>query len=142
VAAVQRGAIAEVGRRVDDVERDVRQLDGRVVRFEARVDEDTGRIEARVDDHAERIADLRESHARVDGQVKHLVKAYERAATVATSQVLTDLEVRKADALAEIRDRGLDRKAKRAVWRELAFKLIAIGMGLWALVAAFLQSKC
>lgn len=124
VVAVQRASIAEVRRDVADLR------------------EDTDRIERRVDDHAQRIGDLREGHARVSGEVSHLVRAYERAATVATTQVLTDLEVKKADALAEIKDRGLDRKLKRQVRRELAFKAITIVMGLWALVYSMMQARC
>lgn len=124
VVAIQRASVAEVRRDL------------------AELRDDTGRIERRVDDHAEKIADLREGHARVAGEVTHLVRAYERAATVATSQVLTDLEVKKADALAEIKDRGLDRRHRRVVRRELIFKAVTIAMGLWALLYSMLQSRC
>ena len=124
MVAIQRASVAEVRRDL------------------AELRDDTGRIERRVDDHAEKIADLREGHARVAGEVTHLVRAYERAATVATSQVLTDLEVKKADALAEIKDRGLDRRHRRVVRRELIFKAVTIAMGLWALLYSMLQSRC
>jgi septal ring factor EnvC (AmiA/AmiB activator) len=122
--AVQRASISEVRREVEDLR------------------DDTARIERRVDDHADKIGDLRESHARVTGEVTHLVRAYERAASVATTQALTELEVRKADALAAIRDRGLERKHRRAVSRELIFKAVTIAMGLWALVYSMLQARC
>lgn len=120
----------------------VREVRGDVERLEGRVEDNTERIHRRLDDHQEHIGDLRESNARIDGEVRHLVRAYERAATVATSQVMTDLEVRKADALAEIKDRGLDRKHRRAVRRELIFKAITIAMGLWALLQTMFTSRC
>lgn len=122
--AVQRASVAEVRREV------------------AEVRESSQRIERRVDDHAEKIADLRESQARTDGQVTHLVRAYERAATVATTQVLTDLEVKKADALALIEDRALERKHRRAIVRELLLKTITLAMGGGSVIYAILRSGC
>lgn len=108
----------------------------------AEVRSDIDRIEERVDVHTEHIGDLRESHARIDGEVRHLVRAYERAATVATAQVMTDLDVRKADALAEIKERGAEGEHKRSIRRELAFKLITVLMGLWAIVSSMLAARC
>lgn len=124
VVAIQRASIAEVRRDVEGIR------------------DDTGRIERRVDEHERSIGELRERNARVEGEVTHLARAYERAAAVATTQVMTDLEIKKADALAQIRDRGLDRKHSRAVRRELIFKGITIAMGVWALLYSILQSRC
>lgn len=124
VAAVQRGAIAEVRRELDSLER-------RADRTDVRID--------KLDEHVD---DLRTGHARLEGQVEHLSAAYQRAATVATAQVMTDLEVRKADALAQIKDRGLERKHSRAIRREMAFKAIAIAMGGATLLYSILQSRC
>lgn len=135
VGAARRGAIAETNRKVSDLRRDVDRL-------EERHDEDTGRIERQLESQAVLLGDLREGHGRVAGELSHLVRAYERAATVATSQVMTDLEVKKADALAEIKDRGLDRKHRRAVRREFLFKAIAIATGGVTLLYAALQSRC
>lgn len=124
VLAIQRGAAAEIRRDVADVKRDV------------------NRLENRVDSHEEHIADLRESHARIGGEVGHLVRHYERAITVTTAQVMTDLDVRKAGALAEIKERGADSDQRRAIRRELVFKAIAVVMGLWAIVSSMLATKC
>lgn len=112
----------------------------RVERAELRSDID--RLERRVDGQGDQIAVLREGHARIDGEVKHLVRAYERAATVATNQVLTDLEVRKADALAQIKDRAADRRQHRVIAKELIFKGIAIVMGLGTVLYGLLSSRC
>lgn len=131
VSAVQRGAVAEV-------RRDVAALDRRADRIEIRID----KVEERVDVASEHVDTLRERHARLEGQVSHLTEAYQRAASVATAQVMTDLEIRKSDALAQIKDRGLERKHGRAIRRELVFKAVTIAMGLWALLYSMLQSRC
>jgi hypothetical protein len=124
VVAIQRVKIAEV-------HKDVRELDERIDQVEEDVRENTGRI-----------ADLRVAQARTEGHVAHLVSAYERAASVATSQVLTDLEVKKADALARIKNEVLEKKHRRAIRREFLFKLIAMGSGGAALLWSIIQSRC
>lgn len=124
VVAIQRGAIAEVRRDVEGLR------------------DDTGRIERRVDDQEKTLDDLRVRQARTEGEVSHLTRAYERAATVATSQVLGDLEIKKAEALDVIRQRSLDKKHSRAVRREFIFKAIALGSGGVALLYSLLQARC
>lgn len=88
----------------------------------------------RVEEH---VGDLRERQGRIEGQVVHLTGAYQRAADVATKQVLTDLEVKKAGALADIADRKQSRKQRR----ELAIKGVAVITGLFAIISAAL-TKC
>lgn len=124
VVAVQRGAIAEVRRDVEDLR------------------DDTGRIERQVERHERTIDDLSQRQARIEGEVSHLTRAYERAATVATTQVLADLEIKKADALDLIKQRSLDKKHSRAVRREVIFKAIALGGGGVALLYSLLQTRC
>jgi len=124
VVAIQRASVAEVRRQVTDLRGDIE------------------RVEERVDDNTDKIYTLGERQARTEGEVAHLVRAYERAATVATSQVMTDLEVKKADALERIKQDGLDRKHRRAVRRELIFKAVTVAMGIWALVQTILASRC
>lgn len=133
--AIQRASLAEVRREVGEVREEVDKL-------EERVEEHTDRIHVRLDDHHEKIAILRERHARIDGEVQHLVRAYERAASIAASQALADLEIRKVGALEQIKQDGLDRKHSRAIRRELIFKAITIAMGLWALLQTMLASRC
>lgn len=116
-----------------------------VRRLGARMDElreDGLRVEGRVIELEDRVGDLRESTARNAGALEHLAKSYERAASVATEQVLTDLEVKKADALSEIKERDADRELKRNIKKELATKIFAIAMGLWAIIASVLSAKC
>ena len=123
-AAIQRVQIAEVRGDVQEVRADV------------------VRLEVRVDDHDKRIGDLREKAALTEGRVLHLVGAYERAATVATSQATTDLEIRRVAAVADIRERERGSKYRRAIWRELIFKAITVAMGLWAIASSILAARC
>lgn len=124
VVAIQRGAIAEVRREIVEIK------------------DDANRLETRVDLHEGHIADLRERTARAEGHLDHLGQAYNRAATVATAQVMTDLEVRKTGAIAELKERGAAARHRRAIARELIFKGIAILMGVWAIVSSLIAARC
>ena len=106
-----------------------------------RVDDWIARVDERVDELADRIGDIREDHARMSGEVKHLVMAYEKAATVSTAQVMTDIEVRKAAAIAEIENRTAMAVHRRAIMRELIFKAIAIATGIWAIVSSLIAAR-
>jgi hypothetical protein len=109
---------------------------------EIRLDDRIDRVESRVDEHDRRLGDLRERSARVEGAVLHLSSAYERAANVATASVMTDLEVRKSGALADIKERSDISSHRRAIARELVFKGIALLMGIWAIVSSLIAAKC
>ncbi|HKQ65973.1 MAG TPA: hypothetical protein VJZ73_13245 [Methylomirabilota bacterium] len=124
VVAIQRAPIAEVRRDVQDVRADV------------------VRLEVRVEDHDQHIGDLRERTALTEGRVEHLVDAYQRAANVVASQATADAEVRRAGAVAEIRERERQGKHRRTIQRELIFKAITVAMGLWAIVSSILAARC
>ncbi len=130
VVVAIRGAVGA------ELRRDLGELDERV----SEVDEKVGRLDERVDYHERHISDLRVSHAETSGQVRYLVTAYENTARIVTTQAVTDLEVRKAQALSEIKDREDARANRRAIIRELAFKAIAIAMGLWAIISSIISS--
>lgn len=133
VVAVNREA--KTGRSA--IRREVDALDERV----DRVDHWIGRVEDRVSELGDRIGEVREDHARMAGEVSHLVRAYEKAAEVSQAQAMTDLEVRKAGALAEITNKTEQLAHRRAIIRELAFKAIAVAMGIWAIISALIAAR-
>jgi multidrug resistance efflux pump len=103
---------------------------------------DVERIERRLDEESRHLGNLREEAARVAGEMKHLVRAYERQAELANEQAMSELEVRKSTALAEIKERSLAAKHNRMVWRGVVFKLLAIASGGGGLLWAMLKARC
>lgn len=121
-----RGALARAVRRAETAE----------------IRRDVNRLEERVDEHDSAITDLRVDGARRDGQIAHLAGAYDRAANLVAQRAADDLELDKARQLAAIRQGEKDAEMKREVRKQLIFKLLAIGMGIWAIVSAALAHKC
>lgn len=103
---------------------------------------DVDRVDRRVESHEKRLDDLGEGHARVSGEVQHLARAYERAASIVVSQANSDLEIRKARELADIRDRSASAKQRRVIHKELVFKAMVLVMGAWAIVSSMMASRC
>jgi septal ring factor EnvC (AmiA/AmiB activator) len=108
------------------------------------------RVEARIEDAEDglgvvrdQVSDLRETTARIDGQMQHLSAAYERAAQVVAVQAQADADVRRAQGLAEVRERERGARLRRNIQKELAFKIITVAMGLaTALTAIVGHMKC
>jgi len=84
------------------------------------------------------VGDLREDVAKLEGQMGILVSSYERTAAQAAANAAAELEIRKANALAEI----VERKASGAARRQVLLKLAAILTGVWAIVSSMLASRC
>jgi uncharacterized coiled-coil protein SlyX len=110
------------------------ELRGDVRRLEQRVaDQEEGLGEVR--DH---VSDLRETTARIDGKMQHLSSAYERAAAAVALQAAADADVKRAQALADIRERERVSKFKRTIQKEFAFKIMTVLLGLGTALAALL----
>lgn len=114
-----------------------------------RMDAIDANVLAHVRDVRTEIAEVRDDvvhvHTRVahiEGQMVHLVRSYERTAEQAAREAEAELELRKAERMSAVNDRTQDREARRAVLKELGFKLIIVLMGAWALISALLNRKC
>lgn len=100
---------------------------------------DVDRMREELDSLTGQISTDRPKLARIEGELAHLVRAYERAASVATSQVLADLEIRKTGQMAEAEAKREARKDRR----QLVAKLAATGSGLFAIISAMISAgKC
>lgn len=100
------------------------------------------RLDERIDDLGKDIVEVRESVARLEGGMDHLVGAYHRTAEFAAQQASAELELRKSERLADIADKADEHKLRREVKRELLFKCMAVLTGLWAIIASALAAKC
>lgn len=131
VVAIQRVVGAELRRDLKDLEDDVKRVDRHVDRLDVRVDgldEVTGKN--------------REAIGKLQGEMSLMGVSYQRIAEITTKGVMGDLEIKKLAALAEIRERAEKGKARRKLFGELAFKGIAIAMGIWGLVYAAIAKGC
>jgi hypothetical protein len=129
--AIQRAVGAELRRDLRDLEEDVKRVDRHVDRLDVRVDgldEVTGKN--------------REAIGKLQGEMSLMGVSYQRIAEITTKGVMGDLEIKKLAALAEIRERTEKGKARRKLLGELAFKGIAIAMGIWGLVYAAIAKGC
>lgn len=99
---------------------------------------DLVRLECAVDSAERLLGDLRQVTGRLEGEMRILVVAYERAAVLSSSQALADLEVRRTSELEVIGERSAGRKHRR----ELALKLAAGATGLWAILSALIGHGC
>lgn len=96
------------------------------------------KIEAAVDGAERLIGDLRSVTGRLEGEMRILIVAYERAAALASGQAFADLEIRRTSELTAIAEVQNDRKHKR----DLVLKLAASATGLWAILSAVLARGC
>lgn len=99
---------------------------------------DLTRLEAALDATERLVGDLRSVTGRLEGEMRILVVAYERAAALASGQALADLEIRRTSELTAIAEVQSDRKHKR----DLVLKLAASATGLWAILSAMLARGC
>lgn len=120
------------------VRRDVNELRDDV----ERLDRHSDRLDARVDHLDEISASSREAIGKLQGEMSLMGVSYQRIAEITTTGVITDLEIKKQAALAEIRERTEKGKARRKLLGELLFKGIAIAMGAWGLLYAALSKGC
>ena len=128
----------EDDRGVGGVRRDVDELRSDVDRHDRRFD----RVDTRVDRLDEASGDTREAIGKLQGEMAMMGVSYQRIAEITTKGLMTDLDIKKQVALAEIRERADKGKARRKLLGELAFKAIAIAMGLWALIYGALAKGC
>lgn len=133
--AVKRKATTETSRIVPGPEDIQRRIEEEVHR---RIDD----LAAEVDIGRRDLIELHRAVARLEGHLEHFGTWNAQQSEWAARAAAAELEVRKAERLANIKDTSADRAAKRVLWKEGGLKLLVLLTGAWAIVSSILARKC
>jgi chromosome segregation ATPase len=131
----KRKTITDANRIVPGLDEVHRRIDEEVHRRIDSIDEDVSR-------NRDDLIEVHKAVARLEGHLEHYGTWSTQQSEWAMRAAAAELEMRKAERLASIKDTSEDRAAKRVLWKEGGLKLLVVLMGLWAIVSSILARKC